>query len=143
LINNVWNQSERESQVLKKYEQTLIDEKGFSLAYFFPVRGIVKGTYNWYGWVEEETEYSVEDTGDLGEYALFFHKWAIDHIMSFTLDVRSVSELFSKMYILRKNPLYLNLIGQQDVDINELEKMLSLNIRVNTEIKKRIEKWNS
>lgn len=144
VCNLVYRQAKRESQELKSHEKSLIEKHDYKIGDFLPFRDCVVGTYDDYGGIEEDL--LPEDYEEIREQVQFYHVWAVEFLLGESIEelmknkVEFISKFYEKLYFLRKNPLNLQLMGQQHKDVEEMELMVKMNNRINQYLECEIKK---
>lgn len=111
--------------------------------YHKPIKDVLIGTYDDYGWIKEKEERQEEGTTGISEMRhLFFHVWAIEHIFKkkineLKFDLDFVLTLFDNLSYLRTSPID-NLLGNQYDDIGEIKFQISLNNRINKYLEEKL-----
>lgn len=116
------------------------------LFHFKPIKEILIGTYNDYGFINEAEEPEVERTENGLEH-LIFHVWAVECLFNkkideITLDLTFARNLLWKLYHLRRSPIDW-MLGQQHPDVEEMEGQINLNNRTNEYLTQKINKYKN
>lgn len=124
------------------------DMKDYVIFDFKPVVSVFKGTYDDYGFIEEEERPEEDDneySNDSGLDNIIFHVWAVEFIFNkkikdIKLDIAFALQLLYHCYFIRRSPIDW-MIGQQHPDTSEMEQQIKLNERTNKYLKSKIERY--
>jgi hypothetical protein len=127
-------------------QHALIQAERPDITPFSPILAVASGIYNDYGSIEDDSLLP-ENFHDLrvDGWVLYFHKWAVEYLFP-GVELKEIianyvdfaARLFNKLYSLRKSPFDLQLIGSQHDEIEEYQEMISLNEKINEQLKIKI-----
>ena len=122
------------------------DEDRFNEGHFYPIKDVRFGIYSEHTFGLYEIEMTDDERESILTAAQYYHVWAVEFFLGKSIEelmqnkTMMMSDLYDKMWLVRRNPGDLLDVGRQHKHKHEIKAMLALNERINVYLKEELEK---